>query len=64
MQLQCLILNKTPLYAAIEKNNIDIVRLLLTNEKLDINIYNISNKIVFSKFYFVTSIKFEINKFI
>ena len=28
---------------AVEKENIEIVKLLLTNDKLDINIYNIFN---------------------
>ena len=32
---------KTPFYYAIEKGNIELVRLLLTNEKIDINILNI-----------------------
>ena len=29
---------ETPLFGAIEKNNIEIVKLLLTNDKLDINL--------------------------
>ncbi len=33
--------DKTALYLAIEKENIEIVKLLLSNEKLDINIINI-----------------------
>ena len=32
---------KTALYLAVEKENIEIVKLLLTNDKLDINILNI-----------------------
>ena len=32
---------------AVEKNNIEIVKLLLTNDKLDINIINISMKCFF-----------------
>ena len=34
---------KTAFYLAVEKENIEIVKLLLTNEKLDINILNIFN---------------------
>ena len=34
---------KTALYLAVEKENIEIVKLLLTNNKLDINIINILN---------------------
>ena len=45
------IIYKTALYAAIEKENIEIVKLLLTNEKLDINILNIF-KYIFLKFYY------------
>ena len=32
---------KTVLYLAIEKENIEIVKLLLMNDKLDINVLNI-----------------------
>ena len=32
---------KTALYCAVEKENIEIIKLLLTYEKLDINILNI-----------------------
>ena len=38
--------NKTALYLAVEKENIEIVKLLLTNDKLDPNILNIKNAIV------------------
>ena len=34
---------KTALFLAVEKENIEIVKLLLTNDKLDINIINILN---------------------
>ena len=34
---------KTALYLAVEKENIEIVKLLLMNDKLDINIINILN---------------------
>ena len=29
---------KTPFYCAVEKENIEIIKLLLTNDKLDINL--------------------------
>ena len=32
---------KTALYLAVEKGNIEIIKLLLSNDKLDINILNI-----------------------
>ena len=34
---------KTALYLAVEKENIEIIKLLLSNDKLDINILNISS---------------------
>ena len=36
-----LYLYKTALYLAVEKENIEIIKLLLKNDKLDINIINI-----------------------
>ena len=36
-----MIFYKTALYLAVEKENIEIVKLLLTNDKLDINLLNI-----------------------
>lgn len=33
----------TSLYLAVENENIEIIKLLLTNDKLNINILNISN---------------------
>ena len=41
--------NKTALYHAIEKGNIEIVKLLLTNDNSDINIINIFN----TNFFFI-----------
>ena len=38
-----IIIYKTALYLAVEKENIEIIKLLLTNDKLDINIINILN---------------------
>ncbi len=32
---------KTPLYVAVEKENVEIVRLLLTKEDIDVNIQSI-----------------------
>ena len=37
---------KTALYCAVEQRNIEIINLLLTNDKLDINILNILIQIV------------------
>ncbi|KAK8838130.1 hypothetical protein M9Y10_036083 [Tritrichomonas musculus] len=34
---------KTALYLAVERDNIDIIKLLLTNDKLDINLFNIDD---------------------
>ena len=33
--------HQTAFYCAVEKGNIEIIKLLLTNDKLDINILNI-----------------------
>ena len=35
---------KTVLYRAVEKENIEIIRLLLSSDKIDVNILNIFNK--------------------
>ena len=40
--LDKIIICKTELYLAVEKENIEIVKLLLTNDKLDINVLNVS----------------------
>ena len=40
-RIQILFLNKTALYTAVEKQNIDIIKVLLPNDKLDLNILNI-----------------------
>ena len=34
-------INKTALYHAVEKENIEIIQLLLSNDKIDVNILNI-----------------------
>lgn len=31
-------MNKTPLYLAVENENIEIIKLLLSNEEIDVNI--------------------------
>lgn len=36
-------LNSTALFLAVENGNVDIVKLLLTNDKIDVNIMNIFN---------------------
>ena len=38
-------IDKTALYLSVEKENIEIVKLLLMNAKIDINILNIINRI-------------------
>ena len=38
MKLYVNILHKTALYLAVEKENIDIVKLLLSNDNIDVNI--------------------------
>ena len=38
-----IIFHKTALYLAVEKENIEIIKLLLTNDQLDINLLNILN---------------------
>lgn len=48
MKFYIFFLNKSPFYAAVEKENIQIIKLLLTKEKLDINMLNISAKIYFN----------------
>ena len=48
-----MIFYKTALYLAVEKENIEIIKLLLNNDKLDINIINILN-IFFIKFKIIS----------
>lgn len=43
--------NEAPLFLAIRKNNIEIIKLLLSNDKIDTNkktIFNINNSILFT----------------
>ena len=41
MKFKYNVIYKTALYLAVEKENIEIIKLLLTNDKLDINLINI-----------------------
>ena len=50
-----IIIYKTAFYLAVEKESIEIVKLLLTNDKLDINVLNI-----FHNFYIIFKIFFNI----
>ena len=45
-----LIINKTSLYLAVENENIEIIKLLLSNDKVDPNIPTIFNFVSFIKF--------------
>lgn len=47
--------NKTALYAAIERNNYDIIKLLLANDKINIYIKNV----LFKRFNKITIIIFQ-----
>ena len=46
----CKAFYKTPLYWAVEKSNIDIIKLLLAKDNLNINILNIHANVFFTKF--------------
>ena len=52
---------KVALYAAVEKNNVEIVKLLLANEKIDVNFSNhhINNIIGWKKTALYTAVKNE-----
>ena len=54
---------KPLLYCAIEKGNFEIVKLLVNNDKLNINDKYIFKKTKFIKFEIYISITFEINSF-
>lgn len=59
--------NKTALYAAIERNNYDIIKLLLANDKINIYIKNVLFKrfnkitIIIFQYYFKSTILMEFN---
>lgn len=40
--------HKSPLYLAVEKENMDIIELLLSHPDIDVNFKNISNYILFN----------------
>lgn len=41
MKLHEIFINITPLYLAVTLKNLDIIKLLIMNDKLDVNIHNI-----------------------
>ena len=41
MKLHEIYINMTPLYLAVALKNLDIIKLLIMNDKVDINIHNI-----------------------
>lgn len=43
------IFNKTAFYTAVEKGNIEMIKILLSSDKIDANILNILNAILFNK---------------
>ena len=49
-------IQKTALYIAVENENVDIIRLLLMNDKLDVNIISILSIIIQYNFNFIISI--------
>ena len=55
------IFNKTPLFWAIEKENVDIVKLILSNKNIDVNALNILNQyflnIIYIKCIFMALMK-------
>lgn len=53
--------NKTALYAAVEKNNIEICKLLLTNANIDVNIPCVFN---YLKFYIILYHYIEFNSIV
>ena len=56
-------INKTALYLAVEKENIEIINLLLNNDKVDVNILNIFNQVFEYYLKLNISIRFKINFF-
>lgn len=44
-----LIFYKTAFYTAVEKGNIEMIKILLSSDKIDANILNILNAILFNK---------------
>lgn len=56
MQFLFKVFQMTSLHTAVEKENIEIVRLLLSNEKININLQNIFEK----KYFFIHQISKKI----
>ena len=54
---------QTALYLAVEKENIEIIKLLLSNNKLNINILNISSHFFYTIKSQIFQIKFKITYF-
>lgn len=46
MKFQFAIFHKTSIHIAVEKENIEIIKLLLANQSIDVNILNILMKII------------------
>ena len=51
-------MNKTALFKAIEKENIEIIKLLLNNSKIDVNILSI---LIIFRFYEILNHAFQFN---
>lgn len=46
-EISCKLFHKTPLISAVEMENIEIIKLLLTHENIDVNIPFILNKLFY-----------------
>ena len=56
MKLNILFLNKTTFFIAIEKENLDIIELLLSQHDIDINRKSILNQIYFFLYHFKSNV--------
>ena len=54
---------KSALHVAVKKENIEIIKLLISQPKIDINILKISNQLLEYNFKSINLIKFRINYF-
>lgn len=57
---------RTTLFYAVGKNDVEIVKLLLSNDKINVNVLNISNKILsipfhIKTFYVISSYFFQLH---
>lgn len=52
---------KTPLNIAVEKGNIDIIKLLLSCKNINVNVASIPNEKILIKFIIIFCIQFKIN---